>query len=123
MPTVNSEVMSLALGNWIEDMPQSENKILVLLIDRAGWHMSKKLRVPENVILYPLPPYTPELQPVEACWPLFRESLANRFFSKLDDLVECLFQRCRWLSYNPDIVKARTAWTWIIDAERLAYSN
>jgi transposase len=123
MPTANSEVMSLALENWVKNLPQAENKILLLLVDQAGWHMSKKLRVPGNVVLYPLPPYTPELQPVEASWPLFREPLANRFFGKLDDLVESLIHRCRWLADHPELIKARTAWRWIVDAEKFAYSD
>ena len=120
MPTVNNEAMSLALENWIQDLPQAEDKILVLLVDQAGWHMSKKLRVPENVVLYPLPPYTPELQPVEASWPLFREPLANRFFAQLDDLVVCLIHRCRWLADHPELLRARCAWQWLIHAENPA---
>jgi transposase len=117
MPTVNNQAMSLALENWMKDLPKSEDKIVVLLVDRAGWHMSKKLQVPNNVILYPLPPYTPELQPVETSWPLFREALANRFFKQIDDLIDCLIQRCRWISHHPEQPRARCSWQWLIHAE------
>ncbi|MFC7739372.1 transposase [Roseomonas sp. GCM10028921] len=41
--------------------------------DQAGWHGSRQLRVPENVTLIPLPPYAPELNPVERVWLHLRE--------------------------------------------------
>ena len=37
----------------------------VLLLDRAGWHVSRKLQVPANITLVPLPAKAPELNPVE----------------------------------------------------------
>lgn len=37
----------------------------VLLMDQAGWHMTDKLDVPENISIIPLPPKCPELNPVE----------------------------------------------------------
>jgi len=40
----------------------------LVLLDQAGWHVSKKLPVPGNITLIPLPPKTPELNPVENIW-------------------------------------------------------
>jgi hypothetical protein len=60
-------------------------KLLVLLLDNAGWHIAKRLAVPPNVALYRLPACTPEVQPVEPLWPLLREAVANR---ELADLAE-----------------------------------
>jgi hypothetical protein len=40
----------------------------VLLLDQAGWHVSPKLKVPANITLLPLPPRSPELNPVENVW-------------------------------------------------------
>ena len=37
----------------------------MLVLDGAGWHSSKILNIPENFSLMPLPPYSPELNPVE----------------------------------------------------------
>ncbi len=45
----------------------------VMALDQAGWHGSKKLTVPNNVSLAPLPPYSPELNPVERVWLFLRE--------------------------------------------------
>jgi hypothetical protein len=51
----------------------------VLLLDRAGWHLSGKLAVPSNITLLPLPPRSPELNPVENLWQFLRDNcLSNR---------------------------------------------
>lgn len=123
MPTVNIEAMGLALENWIRQIKNPKDKIIVLMVDQAGWHMSAKLPCPDNVILHPLPPYTPELQPVEATWPLLREAIANRYYASIEALTQKLIHRCRYLSDHPDLIKARTAWKWLIDAEDFAYSD
>jgi transposase len=41
----------------------------VLLLDQAGWHLSDKLDIPDNITRMPLPPKSPELDPVENIWP------------------------------------------------------
>ncbi len=45
----------------------------VLIVDQAGWHMSNTLLVPENITILPLPPKSPELNPVENLWLFMRE--------------------------------------------------
>lgn len=60
----------------------------VLLLDRAGWHLSGKLAVPSNITLLPLPPRSPELNPVENVWQFLRDNwLSNRVFASYDDIV------------------------------------
>jgi transposase len=61
----------------------------VLLLDQAGWHLSAKLDVPDNITLMPLPPKSPELNPVENIWQFIRDNwLSNRVFRSYDDIVE-----------------------------------
>ena len=60
----------------------------VLMLDQAGWHMSAKLVVPDNITLLPLPPRSPELNPVENVWQFMRDNwLSNRVFISYDDIV------------------------------------
>ncbi len=60
----------------------------VLMLDQAGWHMSAKLVVPANITLLPLPPRSPELNPVENVWQFMRDNwLSNRVFKSYDDIV------------------------------------
>ena len=57
----------------------------VLMLDQAGWHLSGKLTIPDNITLLPLPPKCPELNPVENVWQFLRENwLSNRIFSSYD---------------------------------------
>jgi len=65
----------------------------VLLLDQAGWHMTGKLLVPDNITLLPLPPRCPELNPVENLWQFIRANwLSNRIFKSYDDIVDhCCF--------------------------------
>ena len=61
----------------------------VLVLDQAGWHMSSKLEVPDNITLVPLPPRSPELNPVENIWQFMRDNwLSNRVFTSYDDIVD-----------------------------------
>ena len=60
----------------------------VIILDRAGWHTTQKLSIPDNMTLLPLPPRAPELNPVENVWQFMRENwLSNRVFKSYDDIV------------------------------------
>ena len=60
----------------------------VLLLDRAGWHTTKKLTIPSNITLLHLPPRAPELNPVENVWQFMRANwLSNRVFKSDDQIV------------------------------------
>ena len=61
----------------------------VLLMDQAGWHMTGKLEVPDNISIVPLPPKCPELNPVENIWQFMRDNwLSNRIFTSHDNIVD-----------------------------------
>ena len=60
-----------------------------LLIDRAGWHVTDKLDVPDNISLIPIPAKCPELNPVENVWQFMREnSLSNHIFHSYAEIVD-----------------------------------
>jgi len=64
-------------------------KHAVLLLDQAGWHLSRHLVVPATITLVPLPPKCPELNPVENVWQFLRDNwLSNRVFNSYDNLVD-----------------------------------
>jgi len=61
----------------------------VVMLDQAGWNLSDKLRAPANITLLPLPPKSPELNPVENLWQFIRDNwLSNRVFDSYDDIVD-----------------------------------
>ena len=60
----------------------------VLMFDQAGWHLARALVVPKNITILPLPPRSPELNPVENIWQFMRDNwLSNRVFKSYDDIV------------------------------------
>ena len=62
----------------------------VLVLDQAGWHTAGTLTVPANITLLPLPPRSPELNPVENLWQFMRDNwLSNRIFKNYDDIAHC----------------------------------
>ncbi len=65
----------------------------VVIVDQAGWHTSARLAIPDNITLLPLPPRSPELNPVENVWQFMRDNwLSNRVFKSYDDIVDhCCF--------------------------------
>src|SRR3954449_10403660 len=68
--TVDAELLSAVLAAFAEAVGAGEGKLIVLVLDNAGWHVSGDLVVPPGIELAFLPSYTPELQPAEHLWPL-----------------------------------------------------
>ena len=82
------------------------NSHALLIMDQAGWHSSAKdLKISTNITILDLPPYSPELNPVERLWLWLKENhLSNIFIKKGDDLLEL---GCKvWNKLNNDIVKS-----------------
>lgn len=87
-------------------------KQVILVLDRAGWHTSIKLRVPEHVHLLFLPPYSPELQPAEHLWPLANAALVNQYFASIEELEEAQLARCAALQAQPAVIRSTTRFLW-----------
>jgi len=86
LPWVNTDIMNLYLN---ELSKAYRDKILMVIMDQAGWHRSKTLTVPENIYIEYLPPYSPELNPVEKLWLWLRRQVCrNRLFKSEEDLIE-----------------------------------
>lgn len=87
-------------------------KQIVLVLDRAGWHTSVKLRVPEHVHLLFLPPYSPQLQPAEHLWPLTNDALVNQHFLSIEALEDAQLARCAALQTQPAVIRSTTCFHW-----------
>lgn len=71
LPSVSTVTMSLFLAEFSKTLAPEDHAVLVL--DGAGWHGSAALAVPANITLVPLPPYSPQSNPVERVWLYLRE--------------------------------------------------
>jgi len=118
LPRVNAERMSDALAAFAAFADPGGEKVLVVLVDNAGWHVAKRLVVPPNVVLHFLPPCTPELQPAEPLWPLVREAVANRSVGRIDRLRVIVRARLEYLARNPGIVQPVVGFRWAARLER-----
>ena len=89
LPHCNTAAMSLHLAEIATQVAPGGHA--ALLVDQAGWHLSHALVVPPNIIIVPLPPKCPELNPAENVWQFMRDNwLSNRVFqSATDNLDHC----------------------------------
>ena len=85
---------------------------VILPLDQGGWHITKKLQVPEGIHLLPMPAYSPELQPAERLWPLVNEPLVNQAFDRLREVEEMVYQRCCRLLQQQDLIRGLTFYDW-----------
>ena len=89
MPFCNTETFQRFLDELSIHRPQ---QFKVITIDNGGFHKSNTLKVPENTALLFLPPYSPELNPAEKIWQIFKRKFSNRIHNDLDKLSDFLKQ-------------------------------
>lgn len=100
------------LAAFAEGVGAGRERIIVLVLDNAGWHTEPGLDVPDGIRLVYLPPYSPELQPAERLWPLLDEPVVNKHFETIDEMDATLAQRCRRLHQDQALIAAHTNFHW-----------
>lgn len=112
LPHADLEAMNLHLAEISTQVSPGAHALLVL--DGAGWHKpGGGLRVPPNITLLPLPPYAPELNPVENLWAYLRSNqLSNRVFDTYDDIVDACSDAWNWLIQQPERIQAIATRSW-----------
>jgi transposase len=89
-------------------------------VDNGRFHTSKKLVVPENIILLFQPPYCPELNPIEHLWQYLKADLRWSSFKTLEQLQIKLGQLLAQLT--PEIIASITGYPFILDALSVVYT-
>jgi transposase len=93
LPWVNTQAMNVYLEELAAAYP---DKRILLIWDGAGWHESKGLRIPDNIRCEALPPYSPELNPVERLWQWLRRHVTrNQLFDSQEALMDRLADALR----------------------------
>jgi len=100
------------LALFAREAGAGRERIILLVLDNAGWHSEPELAVPEGIRLVYLPPYTPELQPAETLWTRVDEPIVNKHFETLADLDAVVAEQCVALSSNRDLVKGPAGFHW-----------
>ncbi len=111
LPWVNAHTMSLFLA---EVARRHRHELVLMVMDRAGWHVAGDLIVPRNMRLMFLPPYSPELNPAEHVWKALRQQcFANHVFGDIDAVEKTLCKGLADLEAEPRKVQSMTGFKWI----------
>jgi hypothetical protein len=101
LPYADTDMMQLHLNEISRNV--AEGAHAVLLLDRAGWHTTGKLVVPENITPIFLPSRAPELNPVENICQYLRQTwLSNTVFENYDAILDAACDARESSSHNPN---------------------
>ncbi len=105
LPWANTQAMQLHLDEISKVVARKAHA--AVLMDRAGWHITGKLKVPENITILLLPSRAPELNPVENIWQYLRANwLSNRVFEDYDAILDAGCEAWNRLIEQPDTIKS-----------------
>jgi transposase len=118
LPDANSASMQAFLDDFAATIAHGEHVALVL--DGAGWHSGKALRVPTNITLVPLPPYSPELNPVERVWLYLKQRfLSMRLLNDYNTILAAASKAWKRLSHQAGRLTTLTSYPWIIKIKQV----
>lgn len=111
LPTVSAVTMSIFLE---EVATRHADQFVLLVLDGAGWHQAADLKIPDNMRLVLLPPYSPELNPAEHLWEEIREKwFTNLVFRDLDGVEDILEDSLHTLEHDRHRVADLAGFDWI----------
>jgi transposase len=112
LPEVSERAMSIFLREVSERHP---DEFILMAMDGAGWHRANALTVPKNMALIFLPPYSPELNPVEHIWDSIRENwFRNEVFNSIEGVENQLEKALVALESDSKSVRSLTGFPWLI---------
>ena len=111
LPDLNAESFQLFVDAFAEAFSDSLN---ILLLDNSGAHTAQRLTLPANVRLVFLPPYCPELNPIERVWRDLKDDLAWQQFLSVDAQQDDVSQLLR--AYDAATLQSLTGYAYLMDA-------
>ena len=113
LPGVSLEMSRVFLERLAARDSQAEH---VVIWDRAGFHPQSGLHeLPERIHVLALPPYSPELNPVEVIGDVIKDRIANTLWQKLEDLEQALGEELRPIYESAERVRRLVSHPWLID--------
>ena len=117
MPEVSTEAMQIYLNKFAETIAPDEHVVMVL--DQAGWHGAKDLKIPDCLTLVSLPPRSPELNPVERLWLYLKQKfLSHRLLDDYNAIEAAVCDAWQRLIAETGRLTSLTAYPWIINRVR-----
>lgn len=104
------------MNYYLQDFAESYKQYrIILCTDNAGWHVSSSLKIPENIVFLYLPPYSPQLNPVEHLWDYIRErkGFNNRIINSMEELINKLSDVLKEIGNEKEIIKSLSDFNWL----------
>jgi len=115
-PQLNAKIVNEFLAQFARTLPAEEQAVMIW--DGAGFHVAKELCVPENVTLVTLPPYSPELNPIENLWHYLKSHYwSNQAYDDYDALENAAVQAWEKAVLDPELMKTVCAATYLNRAD------
>jgi transposase len=112
MTPLNTAAMNLFLAELSQAVAPGAHGIV--LMDKAGWHTAGELRVPKNLSLVFLPPYSPELNPIERLWLHLRDNrLSHRVFQTTQAIIDSCCEAWNWLLAETGRIRSLCSYPWL----------
>jgi transposase len=111
MPTLSGDCFEVFLREFSKHYP---DKINIMILDNASAHKAKRLAIPQNVMLLFLPPYSPELNPMERLWEDIKSKVFHPFYTKLEELKDAVASVIN--NYNQLTIASITGYPFLINA-------
>jgi transposase len=109
---VSKEFFEALLETFAREAEAGLARIIVLVLDNAGWHGAANLKIPDGIRLIYLPPYSPELQPAETLWALVDEPIVNKHIATIEELDTKIASQCVALAEQREQIRTRTGFHW-----------
>jgi len=105
-----------AMNVFLEEIAKRHSdKWILMFLDKAGWHTAKKLKIPHNIRLASLPPYSPELNSAEHVWDELREKFFhNLTFDSIGAVEDRLVEGLHALANDKPTIQSTTGFVWIV---------
>ena len=105
--------MNFFLKHFSKTIPEFKHAVLV--VDQAGWHKSLEIKIPQNISFIYLPPYSPELNPIEQVWQQLKQKwFSNRCYKNYEEIVNATVEAWNAFSSLPGAVKNLTSRNWAV---------
>ena len=114
LPFANTEAMSIFLE---EVGHRHSDEHILMFMDQAGWHKTKALKIPRNIEIAYLPPYSPDLNPQEQIWDELREKFfGNKLFKSIKAVIDNAVKGLQVLESLRERLKSITHREWILNS-------
>ena len=111
MPYCDSSCMNAFLQELSKEY---SDDFILLVCDGARWHKADCLNIPDNIQITHIPPYTPEMNPIEQIWKEIRKrGFRNEVFPTLEKVIDRLCDVIKDLTTS--VIQSVTARQWIVD--------